>query len=79
MFEGAYPPGVTGKMIDKLEYPERCEFCTFFEERTCGYICGVLEAGYSAEELGSMSDAHFMNIFGKAPDDWCSDFRRWEE
>ena len=83
LFDGAYPPGVTGKMIDDLfdavEPPETCEYCMFYEERTCGYICSVLEAEYTAEQLEVMSDTEYMQKFGKKPDDCCKDFKRWED
>ena len=86
MFDGAYPPGVTGDMIDEYfretdpaEPPEVCQYCTFYEERTCGCICSVLEADYSETALGDMSDDEYMQKFGKKPDDTCDDFERWEE
>lgn len=83
MFDGAYPPGVTGKMIDDafdpVELPENCETCMFYEERTCGYICSILEAEYSETALGEMTDDEYMKKFGKHPDDYCTDFERWED
>lgn len=82
MTDGAYPPGVTGTMIDELECaepPETCETCMFYEERTCGYICSILEAGYEEKELKEMSDTEYMQKFGKKPDDRCKDYERWED
>lgn len=79
MFEGAYPPGVTGKMCDPVEPPESCFNCTFYEERTCGYICSLLEAEFTAEELEAMTDEEYMSRFSKEADDHCNDYKRWED
>lgn len=86
MFEGAYPPGVEGWMLDQYfgdgdyEEPDRyCENCMYYEEKTCGMICGVLEAEYSTEELEAMSDKEYMEKFGKEPDDYCDDHEFWED
>ena len=82
MFEGAYPPGITGEMIDfidPVEYPEECATCTYFEERTCGQICSLAEGEYSAEELEAMTDDEYMTNFGKKPDDCCNEYIRWED
>ena len=82
MFDGAYPPGVEGWMLDYLdpaEPPRNCENCMYYEERTCGYICGVKEAEYTAEELDSMSDEEYMGKFGTNPDDYCDDHEFWED
>lgn len=79
---GDYPPGVTGEMIDLLECaepPRSCENCMFYEERTGGYICGVLEAAVDPEKLDVMSDAEYMKLFGKKPDDYCHDHEFWED
>lgn len=50
MFDGSYPPGADGWMLDDYpdpaEPPRSCENCMYYEERTCGMICGVLEAEY---------------------------------
>ena len=35
MFDGAYPPGVTGKMIDELEEPQYCGSCKYFDGNYC--------------------------------------------
>lgn len=35
MFDGAYPPGVTGAMIDKLENRCCCENCRFYNGNYC--------------------------------------------
>ena len=87
MFDGAYPPGVTGKMIDDffdpVEPPRNCENCSFYDLHTCGGICGILEAEYEAEhskeELEAMSDEEYMQKFGKKPDDYCNDHEFWED
>ena len=80
MMDGSYPPGVYGWMLDDLDEPPRsCENCMYYEEMTCGYICGVLEAEYTTEELESMSDEEYMAKFGKDPDDYCNDHEFWED
>ena len=82
MFDGSYPPGVTGKMIDGLdpvEPPRFCGNCVFYEEKACGCICGVLEAGYSEKELEAMTDEEYMRNFGKNPEDYCKDHEFWED
>lgn len=86
MMDGSYPPGVSGWMIDAYfdsidpeEPPRMCENCTFYEERTCGHICSILEAEYSAEDLEAMSDEEYMEKFGKEPDDFCEDHEFWED
>lgn len=83
MMDGAYPPGVEGWMLDEYfgdnEPPRSCENCMYFEERTCGMICGVLEAECSDTELGDMSDEEYMKRFGKSPDDYCNDHEFWED
>lgn len=80
--EGAYPPGVNGKMIDMLECaepPRNCENCMFYEERTCGMVCSVLEAEYSETALGDMTDEEYIEKFVKQPDDYCNDHKLWED
>ena len=84
--DGSYPPGVSGWMIDDyfdgidpVEPPRSCENCTYYEERTCGHICGMLEAEHSREELEAMSDEEYMQKFGKDPDDCCEDHEFWED
>lgn len=83
MFDGAYPPGVTGKMIDEfydpVEPPRNCGNCMFYEERTCGYVCSVLEAEYSDTALGKMTDDEYIKKFVKQPDDYCHDHEFWED
>jgi len=64
---------------DPAEPPRNCENCMFFEERTCGSICGVLEAAYTGEELEAMTDAEYMRKFGKKPDDYCHNHEFWED
>ena len=83
---GNYPPGVTGKMIDEyydridpVEPPMNCGNCTYYEERTCGMICSVLEADCSETALGEMTDKEYMEKFGKQPDDYCEDHKFWED
>ena len=84
--DGAYPPGVDGWMIDQYfgegdyEEPDRCcENCMYYEERTCGMICGVLEAECSDTELGDLTDDEYMERFGKQPYDYCNDHEYWED
>ena len=35
MYDGAYPPGVTGKMIDALEVQECCGTCRLYDGDYC--------------------------------------------
>lgn len=82
--DGAYPPGVEGWMVDNYfgdseEPPRSCENCMYFEEKTCGYVCGILEAEMSTEELEAMSDEEYMAKLGKQPDDYCDDHEFWED
>lgn len=75
LFSGGY----FEREIDPVEPPRNCENCMFYEERTCGYICGVLEAEFSSEELEAMSNEEYMQKFGKKPDDYCNDHEFWED
>ena len=87
MFEGAYPPGVNGRMID--EYfgdcePDRCcDNCRYYEERTCGMICSLAEAAWCDEhtvaDLDSMSDDEYIKLFVKDKEDTCEDHIFWED
>lgn len=81
--DGAYPPEFTRREIDALEYPEHCETCMFYEERTCGMICSILETEYenSHEDgaLDKLTDDEYMQKFGKDPDDHCNDYEQWED
>ena len=82
--DGAYPPGISGWMLDAYfgddGAPDRCcENCAYYEERTCGMICSVLEAECSDTELGDMTDEEYMERFGKEPDDCCEDHEFWED
>lgn len=82
--DGSYPPGVEGWMLDRYFFDENepdryCENCMYYEERTCGMICGVLEAEYSETALGEMTDEEYMEKFGKQPDDCCPDHEFWED
>lgn len=82
LFDGSYPPGVEGWMLDEMEReepPRTCENCMFWEERTCGYICSVLEAGFDDKEIGEMSDEEYMRRFLKDKDDCCKDHEFWED
>lgn len=86
MMDGSYPPGVEGWMLDQYfgegdyEEPDRyCENCMYYEERTCGYICSILEAECSDTELGDLTDEEYMERFGKQPDDYCNDHEYWED
>jgi len=83
MFDGSYPPGADGWMLDDYpdpaEPPRSCENCMYYEERTCGMICGVLEAEYSETALGDMTDEEYMEKFGKQPDDYCDEHEFWED
>ena len=68
-------------MVCKEDYeePRCCENCMFYEERTCGMICGVLEAEFSETAIGDMSDEEYMKRFCKQPDDYCNDHEFWED
>ena len=80
--DGAYPPGVDGWMLDDFDdgRPDGCcENCVYYEERTCGYICSILEAECSDTELGDLTDEEYMERFGKQPDDYCNDHEYWED
>ena len=82
MFDGSYPPGVEGWMLDDYEReepPENCVDCAYYEERNCGFICSILEAEYTSEELEAMSEEEYAEKFGKDPYDHCNDFERWED
>ena len=35
MFDGAYPPGVTGAMIDRLDIPDCCGNCRLYDGDHC--------------------------------------------
>ena len=84
MFDGAYPPGVEGWMLDFLDEDDfdyrACTNCQHYQECPAGMICGVLEVEYEndhgTEELKSLSCEDYLEMFGKEPDDYCDD---WEE
>ena len=63
MFDGAYPPGVTGKMIDELENPCCCGNCSHYNGAYCTAGWNNMDEDYKTEQ-----DA-------KDPDDYCDD---WE-
>lgn len=86
MFDGAYPPGVEGWMIDRYfgededgEY-RACENCQHYQECPAGWICGVLEVEYEndhgTEGLKALSCDDYIRLFSKDPDEYCDD---WEE
>ena len=64
---------------DSVEPPRSCGNCRFYEERTCGYICGILEAAWLEEDLDDMEDSEYMQRFGKEKDDCCPDHEFWED
>lgn len=61
------------------EPPRSCSNCMFYEERTCGMVCGILESEYSDTAIGDMTDEDYMNAVGKDPDDCCPDHEFWED
>lgn len=65
MFEGAYPPGVTGKMIDALETHECCGNCRYFDGEYCTKEWNNLDRDYCVPERDSTYE-----------DEWCND---WED
>ena len=67
MFEGAYPPGVTGAMIDKLENKPCCGNCMHYDFRyeACTLTWNNLD-----------SDYYNPNTDDRAEDDCCDE---WEE
>ena len=66
------------ELYDPAEPPECCELCEYYESSKVGYVCGILMAEYSEEELKAMSKGEFMKRFCKDPEDSCDDFSRWE-
>lgn len=71
MFEGSYPPGVTGKMIDHYageDYVCRCENCFHYD------------GGYCTKDWNNMDDDYMIpERDEKDPDDYCDDYVAWEE
>lgn len=72
MFDGAYPPGVTGKMIDSLENECCCENCNNYFHGTCD----IAERPFTAEQIEEMSDEEYAGLVERDPDDYCDS---WEE
>ena len=79
--EGAYPPGVYGLMLDdgENEIEPSCLTCRYYEERTCGQICRLIEDKYSVDELDQMSDCEYMAKLGKSHDDYCDNYEFEED
>ena len=46
MFDGAYPPGVTGKMIDALEQKQCCGTCMFYNGNYCTIEWNNIDSDY---------------------------------
>lgn len=67
MFEGAYPPGVTGKMIDDLENECCCGNCIHydFKREACTLAWNNLDPDY-----------YNPNTDDRHEDDYCDE---WEE
>lgn len=68
MFDGAYPPGVTGKMIDDLEHGCCCGNCRYYNGTACTAGWNNAEEGYYNPELDN-----------RDPDDYCDDWEGEEE
>ena len=51
MFEGAYPPGVTGKMIDALDVRQCCGSCIYFDGEYCMKEWNNLDRDYCIPEM----------------------------
>lgn len=76
--EGAYPPGVTGKMIDMLECsePEReCQNCHYYFHGTCD----IADRGLTAEDIEALTDDEYTELVERDPDDSCIDHEFREE
>ena len=50
MFDGDYPPGVTGKMIDRLDDPRCCDNCTHYDGTYCTKEWNNLDEDYLITE-----------------------------
>lgn len=81
MFDGGYPPGVTGRMIDEYfddvdpaEPPRECSNCEYWFNGSCT----LAEAEYTAEEIEAMSDEEYTKLVSRDPDDCCED-HKWLE
>ena len=63
MRDGAYPPGVTGKMIDELDNPNCCGNCIHYNGSYCTRMWNNMDEDYKTDEDE------------KEPEDYCDD---WE-
>ena len=63
MFEGCYPPGVTGKMIDDLEVKECCYTCCHYNGTYCCREWNNLDPDYCIPERDE-----------RKPDDYCDNY-----
>ena len=82
MFDGNYPPGVTGRMIDdyfadldEAIPPRSCENCRFYFNGTCDLADGDL----SAEEIEAMPAEEYTALVERKPDDCCEEHEFWED
>ena len=72
MFEGAYPPGVTGKMIDDA-------FGTGIEKECCG-TCVEFDGDYCMKFWNNMDRDYCVPCRDrKDPGDWCEDYEEMED
>ena len=78
MFEGAYPPGVTGKMIDDYFHDRDLDRCCENCENYFNGTCNLADRGLSAEEIDAMSDDEYTELVERQPDDSCDD-HEWRE
>lgn len=65
MFDGAYPPGVTGKMIDDLENKRCCGNCINYSDRK--EACML--------EWNNLDPAYYNPTHDRSEDDYCDE---WE-
>ena len=63
MFDGAYPPGVTGAMIDRLDIPDCCGNCRLYDGDHCMKEWNNFDRDYYLPERDD-----------KQPDEWCKDY-----
>ena len=69
MFEGAYPPGVTGKMIDALEGDGRCcDNCRYYNGDCCTREWNNAEEDYKVTERDE-----------RDPEDYCDEYESEED
>ena len=68
MFEGAYPPGVTGRMIDALENGRCCGYCRYYNGDCCMREWNNADEDYKVPERDE-----------RDPMDYCDDFESEEE